>query len=212
MNYSLSKPERIKLMADALKYELSRAVSRSVDSIFRSMPVLQTSPNDDSSLQSSVCKDKVRLSCYGNAKGQVDNVQTEALSLVVQKPRLKRGDKFALQSGSRDHHRPKPPVSFSYNSTLHEEEPSQKNHNTACQNALRRSDVGQAKFETFDAHWNSVKVRSKVNSRTARSRSVDPMPLQSLCLPHVKIESDGLVKNNLYMMNVSFTSFYIDVV
>lgn len=201
INYSQTKPERIKLMADVLKYELSRAVSRSVDSIFKSMPLLQASPNDDSSPQSPVCKDNtVRLSYYGNVKEQVEDVQTEALSLVVQKPRLKRGDKFILQSGSRD------------DSSLHEEKPLLKNDNPACQSALRCSDADQTKFEMFDAHWNSVKVRSKVNSRTARNLPVDPMPLQSLCLPHAKTESDGLLKNNFYMMNVSFTCFYSDVI
>lgn len=200
-NYSQSKPERIKLMADVLKYELSRAVSRSVDSIFKSMPLLQTSPNDDSSPQSLVCKDNtVRLSCYGNVKEQVEDVQTEALSLVVEKPRLKRGDMFIQQSGSRD------------DSSLHEEEPSLKNDKPARHSALRCSDVDHAKFQMFDAHWNLVKVRSKVNSRTARNLPVDPMPLQTLCLSHAKIESDGLLKNNLYMMNVSFTCFYSDVI
>lgn len=201
INYSQTKPERIKLMADVLKYELSRAVSRTVDSIFKSMALLQTSPNDDSSPQSPVCKDNtVRLSCYGNVKEPVEDVQTEALSLVVQKPQLKRGDKFILQSESRD------------DSSLHEEKPLLKNDNPACQSALRCSDVDQTKFEMIDAHWNSVKVRSKVNSRIARNLPVDPVSLQSLCLPHAKIETDGLLKNNLYMMNVSFTCFSSDVV
>lgn len=225
MNYFQTKPERIKLMADVLKYELSRAVSRSVDSIFKSMPLLQTSPNDKGNVETdpSVCKDnKLRLSCCGNAEVQVPDVQTEALSLVVQKPRLERADKFILQSRSRAHHRPKPPNPFGQDSALREDQPPEKNHKAARQHALRClqdgcSEVGQAKFETFDAHWNSVKVRSKVNSRSVRSPqthtvSVDPLFLQSLCLPHVKIESSSLVKNNLYMLNVSFTSFYTDVV
>ncbi len=229
MNYFQSKPERLKLMADVLKYELSRAVSRSVDSIFKSMPLLQTSANDEGNVeadvppQSSVCKDnKSRLSCCGNAEVQVPDVQTEALSLVVQKPRPERADKFILQSRSRAHHRPKPPIPFGQDSALHEDPPPEKTHSAARQHALRClqdgcSEVGQAKFEMVDAHWNSIKVRSKVNSRSVRSPqahavSVDPLFLQSLCLPHVKIESNSLVKNNLYMLNVSFTSFYIDVV
>ncbi|XP_044026114.1 prospero homeobox protein 1-like isoform X2 [Siniperca chuatsi] len=226
MNYFQSKPERIKLMADVLKYELSRAVSRSVDSIFKSMPLLQTSPNDegnaetDMPLRSSVCKDnKLRLSCCGNAEVHVPDVQTEALSLVVQKPRPERADRFVLQSRSRAHHRPKPPIPFSHDLALHEDQPPEKNHNTACQQALGClqagcSEVGRAKFEMFDAHWNSVKVRSKVNSRSVRSPqthtvSVDPMFLQSMCLPHVKIESDSLVKNNLYMLNEGLTTNHL---
>ncbi|TKS76409.1 Prospero homeobox protein 2 Homeobox prospero-like protein PROX2 [Collichthys lucidus] len=224
MNYFQSKPERIKLMADVLKYELSRAVSRSVDAIFKSMPLLQTPPNiegnvkTDMSPQPPVCRDNtLRLSCCGNA--EVPDVQTEALSLVVQKPQLERAEKFILQSRSRAHHHPKPPTPFSYDSSLHEEELSEKDHNTARQHALRCfqdgcSEVGQTKFEMFDAHWNSVKARSKVNSRSVRSPqsrtvSVDPMILQGLCLPHVKIESDSLVKNNLYMLNEGLTTNHL---
>lgn len=205
VNCPQSKPEKIKQIADVLKYELSRAVSRSVDSIFRSMPLLQTPSNDHSSLYSSECKDN-------RVRGHIEDVQTEALSLVVQKPGLKRGDRFILQPGSRDHNRSKLPFSFPCDSTLHEEEPAQEYRNTVRQNALRCSDAGQAKFETFDAHWNSVKVRTKVNSRTARCLSVEPKSLQSLCLPHLKTESDGPVKNNLYTLNVSFSSFRINVV
>lgn len=217
MNYFQTKPERIKLMADVLKYELSRAVSRSVDSVFKSMPLLQASLNNEGStdtdipLQSIVCDDKkLRLSCCG--KAEVPDVQTEALSLVVQKPRL---DKLLLQPRSRSHHRPKAQVPFSHDLALHEDnQPTQENQSALHQHGLRClqdrcSDVGQAKFEMFDTRWNSVKVRSKVNSRSVRSPqthtvSVDPMLLESLCLPHVKVESDSLVKSNLYMLNVSF--------
>lgn len=190
-----SKPERVKLMAEVLKYELSRAVSRSVDSIFRSMPLLQTPPDDDGSPQSAVCKDtEVR---YGSAKAQVEDAQSEALSLVVQKPHLKRGD-------GKDLYCPKPPVSFSCNFTLQEGEPSQEAHNTAGQNAIRCFDVGRPQLDMFDTRWSSVKVRSKVNSRLARSLPVDVLPLRSPCLPLVKIESDDLMKTNIYMADVSF--------
>lgn len=212
MNYYQTRPERIKLMADVLKYELSRAVSRSVDYIFKSMPLLQTSPNHedsvetDISLQSPVYKDnKCRLSCYGNPEVQDPDVQTEALSLVVQKPRLETSDKFIHQSSPGAHPHPKPPLPFSVDSALHEDEPSEKNQNTVRQHGLRC----QAKYGT---HWNSVKVRSKVNSRSVRSPqphtvSVDPVLLENLYLPHVKVEPDSLVKNNLYMLNVSFASW-----
>lgn len=192
-----SKPEQVKLMAEVLKYELSRAVSRSVDSIFRSMPLLQTPSDDDSSPQSAVCKDSEM--CYGSAKTQVEDAQSEALSLVVQKPHLKRGN-------GKDLYCPKPPVSFSCNFTLQEGEPSQEAHTTAGQNAIRCFDVGQSKLDMFDACWSSVKVRSKVNSRLARSLPVDVLPLRSPCLPLVKIESDDLMKTNIYMADVSFYS------
>ncbi|XP_029281713.1 LOW QUALITY PROTEIN: prospero homeobox protein 2-like [Cottoperca gobio] len=219
MNHFQSKPERLKLMADVLKYELSRAVSRSVDSIFKSMPLLQTSDEGsvetDMPLQSSAGKDdKLRLSFSGNAEVQVPDVQTEALSLVVQKPRLE--NKFILESRSRAHHRTKPTVPFVHDPAVREDQPSEKNHNAPRQHALSClqdgcSEVGQAKFDT---HWNSIKVRSKVNSRSVRSPqtrtvSVDPSLLESLRLPHVKIESDCLVKNSLYMLNEGLTTNHL---
>uniref|UniRef100_A0A3B4WBX8 Prospero homeobox protein 1-like n=1 Tax=Seriola lalandi dorsalis TaxID=1841481 RepID=A0A3B4WBX8_SERLL len=159
--------------------------------------------------------ERIKIPCCGNAEVQVPDVQTEALSLVVQKPRL---DKFILQPRLRANHRPKLQVPFSHDFALHDDRPSQKNHSTAHQHALRClqdgcPEVGQAKFEMFDTHWNSVKARSKVNSRSVRSPqthtvSVDPMLLESLCLPHVKIESDSL-QNNLYMLNEGLTTSHL---
>ncbi|KAM7367953.1 hypothetical protein PAMP_014215 [Pampus punctatissimus] len=175
MNYFQSKPEKIKLMADVLKYELSRAVSRSVDSIFKSMPLLQASEKDEGSVetdlsflnlhkQPSVSKDNtLGLLCCGSAEVQVPDVQTEALSLVVQKPQLERPNKFILQSRSRAHLRPKLTTSLSHDSTVHEDQAPEQIHHAAHQNPLRCLTGGcsEAKFETFDASWNSVKIRSK---------------------------------------------------
>lgn len=220
MNYFQSKPERLKLMADVLKYELSRAVSSSVDSIFKSMPLLHTVTNDvgnvetDMPLQLSVCSDnKLRLSCCGAAQVQVPDVQTEALSLVVPKPEMDQS-KCDLQPRPRAHHHPKSTTPFSHECILDKDQVSEKSHGSSRRHAPRCfqdgcSEVNQSKFETFDTHWNSVKVRSKVNSRSMRSPqtrtlSMNPVLLETLCLPHVKIESDAMVKNNLYMLNVSF--------
>ncbi|KAM4522587.1 prospero homeobox protein 2-like [Odontesthes bonariensis] len=219
MNYFQSKPERVKLMADVLKYELSRAVSRSVDSIFKSMPLLQQPPNDlensmtATPLQSSVCaENKLEFSCCGT-----EEVQTEALSLVVQKPHLERPKKFVPQSRSTPPHRAQSPTPFSHDSALHEDRASERNPSADHLHALRClqdgcSEAGQIKP---DAHWNLVAVKSKVNSRSVsspqptRTASVDPMLLESLCLPHVKMESDSLMKNNLYMLNEGLTTNHL---
>uniref|UniRef100_A0A3P8RT26 Prospero domain-containing protein n=1 Tax=Amphiprion percula TaxID=161767 RepID=A0A3P8RT26_AMPPE len=208
MSYFQSKPDRIKLMADVLKDELSRAVSRSVDSIFKSMPLLQTNDVEnvetDMDLQSSTCRDN-KLPCCGAT--EVPDVQTEALSLVLQKPNVEPSNKFVLQSRLKPRHCPKSPNTFSHDSAQREDRVSEKNHKCL-------PEVAQSKFEAFDAHWNSVKVRSKVNSRSVRSPqihtvSADPMLLETLCLPHVKIESDSLVKNNLYMLNEGLTTNHL---
>ncbi|KAM3860950.1 prospero homeobox protein 2-like [Diretmus argenteus] len=223
LNYFQSTPEKIQWMTDILKYELSRAVSESVDSIFKSMPLSQGSPHEEGGVEtdnvpllnlhehSSICKgNTLRLSCGERAEVQHPEVQTEALSLVVEKPR------------TRAHQRPKPSALFKHHIAPHQNLESETIHNGPHQNTLRCFQdgcprVGQPKLETFDVSWNSVKVRPKVNSRSLRSplthpMSVDPMLLESLCLPHVKIESDGLqsmVNNNLYLLNEGLTTNHL---
>uniref|UniRef100_A0A3B5B507 Prospero homeobox protein 1-like n=1 Tax=Stegastes partitus TaxID=144197 RepID=A0A3B5B507_9TELE len=199
---------------NVLKYELSRAVSRSVDSIFKSMPLLQTHDVEpvqtDMPLQTSTCGDnKLRLSCCDAV--EVPDVQTEALSLVVQKPNVDTSSKCVLQSRLKAHHRPRSPNPFSHDSALREDQLSEKNHRCLQDG---HSEAAPSKFEAFDAHWSSVKVRAKVKSRSVRSPhihtvSVDPVLLESLCLPHVKLESDSLVKNNLYMLNEGLTTNHL---
>ncbi|KAG7508345.1 prospero homeobox protein 1-like [Solea senegalensis] len=218
MNFFQPKPERVKLMADVLKHELSRAVSRSVDSVFKSVPLLQTAPHNEDvgiekPLQSSLCEDKkIRLSCDGYAKVQIPDVQSEALSLVVQKPRLERCDQRIVQPRSRAPHNLKPHQSFSHDSALHDNWLLQKNHNTPRQQVLGSSEVVQANSEMFDTQWTSVKVKPKVNSRRARSphtATVDPVLHGRLCFPRVKIESDSVVKHHPYMLNEGLTTNHL---
>lgn len=102
MNVTRAKPDRMELMTDLLKYELSRAVSRSIDSIFKNVSLLQT-PDHTGSLQSLICN-------MGNLSHHVEDVQTEALSLVVPKPAQLKSDSRSLQCGSRDD---RPPASES---------------------------------------------------------------------------------------------------
>lgn len=170
-NLARSKPQRIKLMAEVLKYELSRAVSHSVDAIFRSLLPLQTPSDDDDD--------------DGRDNGAVaSEAQSEALSLVVQKA---------------DQRRAGPPTSFSRCNLTLQAGPSQEPRNVAPQN-----NTSLTKPELLDDRWNSVKMRSKVNSRLARSLSVVAPPLRNLCLPLVKMESEELVRNSLYVGDVSF--------
>lgn len=170
-NLAGSKPQRVKLMAEVLKYELSRAVSRSVDAIFRNLPPLQTPSDEDDG-------------CDNGAAAS--EAQAEALSLVVQKA---------------DQRRSGPPVSFSRCDSTQRSGPSPEPLDVASQNHSSLT-----KPELLDERWNPVRMRSKVNSRLARSLSVavPPPPLRSLCLPLVKMESEELVRNSLYVGGVSF--------
>ncbi|XP_013874907.1 prospero homeobox protein 1 [Austrofundulus limnaeus] len=199
VNYFQSKPDRIKLMADILKYELSRAVSSSVDSVFKSLPLLQTptSHGENSEtgvpLQAAAYKEsKLRVPCCESA--ELLDVQTEALSLVVQKLDQEPTNSFVLESSSPRHE-----------SALHVE----RHNSTEHQIAFRRwqdegSEVG---------HWNPFKVRSKVNSRSVRSPQTNSVPmdqlLESPSLPYVKVESDNLEKTSQYMLNECLTTIHL---
>ncbi|XP_061900520.1 prospero homeobox protein 1-like [Entelurus aequoreus] len=160
-----------KLMADVLKYELSRAVSRSVDSIFKSMPLPQK--EDGAEFIAHPCKEEL----------QVQDVQTEALSLVLQRPQMEGSavHQLSLDSG---------PLVLNY-----------------C-NALGPCSETKSRRATFDPPWNSVTVRSKVNSRSSRSPTGHMSAvLDNLCLPYVKGESGR--KNNLYILSEGLTTNHL---
>lgn len=126
MNVARAKPDRVELMTDLLKYELSRAVSRSIDSIFKNVSLLQTSEHTDS-LQSLICN-------RGNRSHHGEDVQTEALALVVPKPAQQESDGLSLQRGPRNN---RPPAS---------ESAAKKN---ACQHAEGRSKVSSRSLRSL---------------------------------------------------------------
>lgn len=126
MNVTRAKPDRVELMTDLLKYELSRAVSRSIDSIFKNVSLLQTEQNKSEhtdSLQSPICN-----------RGNREDVQTEALALVVPKPAQQKSDSLSLQRGPRND---RPPAS---------ESAAKKN---ACQHAEGRSKVSSRSLRSL---------------------------------------------------------------
>ncbi|XP_054603874.2 prospero homeobox protein 1 [Nothobranchius furzeri] len=220
MNYFQSKPDRIKLMADILKYELSRAVSRSVDSIFKSTPLLQTSSSDvensetETPFRSTVCEDKFRFSCCGTA--EVPDIQTEALPLVVQKPDLEQRDNFVPQPGPAAPCFPKQQTQIrgQHQSVLRREQTEQNYSADHCALRCWEDGCSEAARSKLDTQWNSVKVKSKVNSRSVRSpptstTQMDPMLLESLCLPQVKLEADNPDKNNPYVLNECLTTNHL---
>lgn len=83
-----TKSDRIELMTDVLKCELSRAIGRSIDSIFKSAP-------DQGSVQAPLCS-------RGRHSRHAEDVQTEALSLVVPKAAQETTSDLSLQCGTRD--------------------------------------------------------------------------------------------------------------
>ncbi|CAL8316159.1 unnamed protein product [Merluccius merluccius] len=121
------KPDLVNaLMADILKYELSRAVSVSVDSIFKSMPLLEPPPvaMERSTLADAPCPSPLQRTPPGPSPGEenisgtpLPEVQTEALSLVVQRSPQVRSNAPSLLRPSPQHH-PKPGFSFSHRTEL----------------------------------------------------------------------------------------------
>lgn len=211
-----SKPDRVMLMADILKYELSRAVSRSVDAIFKSVPLVQTPTEMEKSEtalppQSAVCMEKLR---GWTGRVQLPDVQTEALSLVVPRSEVERPQNFTPQPTSALPHILKSPVFFSQEA----EQASEQSNSTEDQwHAFRclQDGCSEGGEPRLDTHWNLVKVKSKVTSRSGRSHEahnttpVDQGNLEALHLPHVKLEPGSLEKNNLYMLNVSLRTTVI---
>uniref|UniRef100_A0A8C7ZRE5 Prospero domain-containing protein n=1 Tax=Oryzias sinensis TaxID=183150 RepID=A0A8C7ZRE5_9TELE len=166
-----SRPEGLQLMADVFKSELSRAVSRSVDAIFRSMPLLPASEEDADAAPQA---EKWSSFCCGAADVHVPDVQTEALSLVVQRPDLERP--------AAPRH-PKPPSILCHDATEGEEQ--RPGRSSSALSGLQDAEPRR------EAPW-----RPKVNSRSVRSphqaAAVEPLLLESGCPPGVKMESDAL--------------------
>ncbi|XP_027895296.1 prospero homeobox protein 1-like [Xiphophorus couchianus] len=211
-----SKPDRVKLMADILKYELSRAVSRSVDSIFKSMPLTQTPTemeNSETTLPPQFSESMENKLRCGTAEVLLPDVQTEALSLVVQKPELERPQNFILHSTSAVPLTPKSPLFFSSEPEQASEQNNITHHQRHGFKCLTDgcSEGGEPRLDTY---WNLVKVKSKVTSRSVRSphthtAPVDQVILENLQLPHVKLEPDCFEKNNFYMLNECLTTNHL---
>lgn len=194
INYSQHKAEKVKLMSDVLKCELSKAVSTSVDSIFRSAPLLQMSPKrelarDDTFLlnplvQPSVCRDH-------RDHEAIPVFQTEALSLVVQKDK----------SDTIPHHRPK----LKHRSS---EEIPESNLKLNKMKSLRDECFDTRRAKVIDRSWYALKVNSREDERS-QSHTVDRMLLERLHLPRMKSPdmTSSLVKR-VYMLNVSFSLWF----
>ncbi|XP_020570216.1 prospero homeobox protein 1 [Oryzias latipes] len=184
-----SRPEGLQLMADVFKSELSRAVSRSVDAIFRSMPLLPASEEDADAAPQA--EKKWSSFCCGAADVHVPDVQTEALSLVVQRPDLER-------SAAPRH--PKPPSLLCHDAAEGEEQ--RPGRSSSAVSGLQDAEPRR------EAPW-----RPKVNSRSVRSphqaAAVEPLPPESRCPPGVKMESDGVLRSHLYAVNEGLTANHL---
>ncbi|XP_066538881.1 prospero homeobox protein 2 [Hoplias malabaricus] len=218
----LSSERDQKSLQEMLKCELSRAVSESVDMVFRKLSVtLQCQspqprvcpspeyPGVDKRAQQACAQElsdsedvsKPRpLDFYESTPAPSPEHQTEALSLVVRKPTLNQ-----LSSVSQQVKRPYPlhqtPFQFSYSAPLHDSQilehllkygPHANFGGIPClPPSLDRSSP-----DSVDLPWESIAMRSKVSSGHLgphhRPGTLGQVTVDSLCLPHVKMECSDL--------------------
>ncbi|KAL6477539.1 hypothetical protein MHYP_G00133740 [Metynnis hypsauchen] len=234
----LSTERDQKSLQEMLKCELSRAVSESVDMVFRKLSVtLQNQSPQPQACQNpeytnvekraqqtcapelsdseDVSKSRL-LEFYESTPVPSPEHQTEALSLVVRKPTLNQ-----LSSVSQQVKRPYPlhqaPFQFSYSAPLHDSQilehllkygPHANFGGIPClPPSLDRSSP-----DSMDLPWESIAMRSKVSSghlgQHHRPGALGQVTVDSLCLPHVKMECGDLQsmaeRSTFMSLNISF--------
>lgn len=156
------------------------------------------------------------LEYYESSEAQSPQDQTEALSLVVRKPAV-----TPLSSVTPTVKRPYPvhqtPFQFNYSTPLHDNQilehllkygPHTNFGGLPCMPPT----LDRTSPDTVELPWESIAMRSKVTSshlgHHARPSALGAVTVDSLCLPHVKIECgelQSMAERNPYMsLNISF--------
>ncbi|KAL4613181.1 prospero homeobox protein 2 [Arapaima gigas] len=217
-------------LQEALKYELSRAISDTVDVFFKKfsatllnqpmpMSVAQPQVNGNMAAKKSVknlgspelskTEEAMKsnpLTYYESAEGQSSEDQTEALSLVVRKPPLSHQGATS-QGVKRPFALHQTPFPLGYNAPFHE--------NQILEHLLKYGPHGT--FGSFSclpppmdrSSPESVDLVSSVpSSHHVRQAALGPVMVDSLSIPHVKMECGDLAtmaERNPYMpLNISF--------
>ncbi|XP_046712010.1 prospero homeobox protein 2 [Silurus meridionalis] len=219
---NLSSQKDQKNLKEMLKCELSRAINESVEMVFTKLSLIL----EDQSPQLRLCQSpectsiekqdhhactiespnfdnatKPRpVGCYESTPSHSPEHQTEALSLVVQKPPLN-----PLGSISHSVKRPYPlhqsPFQFSHSAPLHDSQilehllkygPHANFSGISClPPSLDRSST-----DPMVLPWESIAMRSKVSSghlgQHHRPGVLGQVAVDGLCLPHVKMECGEL--------------------
>ncbi|XP_076835407.1 prospero homeobox protein 2 isoform X2 [Brachyhypopomus gauderio] len=210
-------------LQEMLKCELSRAVSQSVDVVFRKfsadlqkqspLPRLCLSPACSADMEKQTQKacppevhysedvQKLRpLEHYEITPAHSPDHQTEALSLVVQKPALNQ-----LGSENQSVKRPFPlhqsPFQFSYSAPLHDTQILEHilkygpHANFGVIPCLPAS-LERTSPDSMDIAWESLAMRPKVSSghlgQQHRPGALRQVTVDGLHLPHVKMECGDL--------------------
>ncbi|KAJ7988660.1 hypothetical protein DPEC_G00311520 [Dallia pectoralis] len=226
-------------LQDTLKHELSKAVSKSVDMVFKK--ISSTGLNNESAAQ-CLCPSPEHISMGGDRKIQeagnqekshteetgkaqaleyyesTENRsaegQTEALSLVVRKPPLNQ-----LSSVTPAVKRPYPlhhsPFQFNYGTPLHDSQILEHllkygPHASFGTLPCMPPSMDRTSPDSVERPWDTIAMRTKVTSSHLAHHPCPsgPVTMDSLCLPHVKMECGDLqsmAERNSYMsLNISF--------
>ncbi|XP_058847829.1 prospero homeobox protein 1-like isoform X1 [Acipenser ruthenus] len=147
---------------------------------------------------------------YQNAEAPADEDQTEALSLVVRKSSLNHPSS-ASQGLKRPYHLPQTPFQFNYHQAVQENQILEHllkygPHGHFSSQPCIPPSMDRSSPELVDIPWEAIKVRSKVSSshvaHQSRQATLSQVPVESLCLPHVKMECGDLqnmAERNPYM-------------
>ncbi|XP_019909694.2 prospero homeobox protein 2 [Esox lucius] len=221
-------------LQDTLKHELCKAVSESVDMVFKkiSSTGLKQSPaqrmcprpehisvgadrksQEDGNQEQSHTEETGKpraLEYYESTETRSAEGQTEALSLVVRKPPLSQ-----LSSVTPTVKRPYPlhhsPFQFNYSTPLHDSQILEHllkygPHTSFGTLPCMPPSMDRASPDSVERPWDAIAMRSKVTSSHLAHHpcpsGLGPVTVDSLCLPHVKMECGDLqsmAERNSYM-------------
>ncbi|CAB1335177.1 unnamed protein product [Coregonus sp. 'balchen'] len=224
-----------KYLQETLKHELSKAVSESVDMVFKKLSStgLNQSPyqrmchtpehvnvraerksqvacNQEQSHTEEPVKPQA-LEYYESTEPRSPEDQTEALSLVVHKPLLSQ-----LSSVTQTVKRPYPlhqsPFQFSYSTPLHDSQILEHllkygPHTNFGGLPCMPPSMDRTSPDSVELPWDAITMRSKVTSshltHHPRPSGLGPVTVDSLCLPHVKMECgdmQSMAERNSYIL------------
>uniref|UniRef100_A0A4W5K6G8 Prospero homeobox 2 n=1 Tax=Hucho hucho TaxID=62062 RepID=A0A4W5K6G8_9TELE len=223
-----------KNLQESLKHELSKAMSESVDRVFKKLSSTELNQSSHQRMchtpehiimgaerksqvacnqEKSHTEEPVKpqaLEHYVRSEARSPEDQTEALSLVVRKPPLSQ-----LSSVTPTVKRPYPlhqsPFQFNYSTPLHGSQmldhllkygPHTNFGGLPCM----PPSMDRTSPNSVDLPWDAIVMRSKVTSshlaHHPHPSGLGPVTVDSLCLPHVKMECGDLqsiAERNSYM-------------
>ncbi|KAG1936380.1 prospero homeobox protein [Pimephales promelas] len=189
----LSRESTAKNLQETLKCELTRTVSESIDSVFKKLAMSPSAspeykPSQDDSRSEISDSEEV-----GREHFESDS-QTEALSLVVRKPSQSQ----VIPGVKRPFPLHQTPFQFGYNTPLHDSQILEHllkygPHSAFSGLPCVPASLERASPDSMEHSWESVAMRSKVHHLGQHHHHpAGLVPVDSLCLPHVKMECADL--------------------